>query len=118
MKCPACGHQKTFVADASRDFGTSSTYRTRQCRACTHTWFTREVIHQGPLPGHIRIRYRPRTGGPKPARPALTGEERKYRFLLRREARKEAEKTGEDVEAIYQRWGVSTIRPTFRRKPA
>lgn len=118
MKCPSCGHRKSIVADASRNLDTGETYRTRQCKSCDHTWFTREVIYSDPLPSNIRIRYRPRLNEQKERGPKLSDEERQYRSRVRRQARLEALKTGEEVEAIYQRWGVPTIRPTFRRNLA
>jgi hypothetical protein len=36
--------------------------------------------------------------------------ERQKRIQVRKHARKEAAATGEDVEAVYARWGVPTIR--------
>lgn len=42
---------------------------------------------------------------PKP--PPMTPAERRYRSRTRAAARIEAAKTGEPVQAIYERWGVS-----------
>jgi transcriptional regulator NrdR family protein len=103
MNCPEC-QADTRVVDV-RPFKRSVLRRRRECVDCGERFWTYESREK---PAVVRInkdakraamqRYRAR----HPERYA----EHNKRTVLRREARQEAERTGENLQVVRQRWGV------------
>lgn len=88
MRCP-CGGE-TYVRDARQRRG--GFYRRRECATCGERFSTMEQI---------------KTPKQKPAPKRKPGPHDPKRHYYRRQARLEAARTGEDVNKVYERWGVS-----------
>ncbi|MFC5509335.1 hypothetical protein [Bosea massiliensis] len=101
MRCDRCGAE-TIVLD-TRITSVNTIRRRRQCGGCGFRFTTHEsTVNQAKLLEQRRAALRS-------FRTRMTPEERKAfdkRNHLRRSARAEAKKTGEPVQAIYERWGV------------
>lgn len=96
MRCPACNGDTTVVDSRLVPDGQR---RRRECTACGERFTTREttVAPRAPVAPPRR----------KSARPPADPREKRRRERLRRDARAEAAETGEDVAAIYARWGCA-----------
>lgn len=105
MKCPHC-QGDTSVKD-SRPQADGTIKRRRVCRR-GHTTTTWETTLNPTAHMNARARNKRHVKGWWEKMSAEDRRERRRFYDVRRHARKEAKATGEDVEAIYERWGVST----------
>lgn len=119
MKCPLCDAPGTRVIDSGVTGAAShpikavlmgrqavlmgrQVVRRRQCRACKARFVTTERISA--VAGHDISRVR--VDCARRDRPEQYAAQN-IRDSTRRQARKEAAETGEPVEKIFERWGVS-----------
>jgi hypothetical protein len=105
MKCPHC-QRDTFVKD-SRPQADGSVRRRRVCRKghVTTTWETAlnprtHLNFQARNKRHVKKWWESMT-------PEERAERQKF-YRIRHMARKEAKATGQPLEALYERWGVSS----------
>ena len=107
MNCPQC-QAGTMVSD-TRHTRANTIRRRRECTFCGHRFTSYETTTPPERAGRKPLPLSPeRRAFLRAFDAARTPEQRKARYTrdrLRRDAREESRRTGEDVKLIYARWG-------------